>query len=498
MGNKSTPQAPNYTQLATEQAASSAALTAQQNWANRPQQNTPFGNISWSATPGVDPGTGDPITQWTQNESLPGDLQGALDAQLNMQNARANLASGMQGRVQNDMNTPFNWAGIDANDPAGKAVATDRTGALADQLNVPMQGYNTSAPQQTYLNTNAPQQYGLNTSVQQQNLDTSSPTQLTSGQESLSPTTQSTNEAAFSQQRDQYEQQLMQRLQPTHDRQLAQLQTQLVNQGITPGSDAYKAQMQSLMDQQSRDQFDAMQQAGQEQANQQGMLLGQQQQAFGQQQQAGQFGLGAQQQAYGQDLQSQQEQNAAKQAMFQQALSSGQFSNEALQNMFGQGVQSQQAGNAAQQAQFQQYLSGQQGQNAAIQAQNQSNLSQGQFYNAAVQQDFSQDATARQQNFSQEMAASQYQNQLRQQAISEEAQRRGMSLNEMNALMSGQQVSQPTMPTFNANASSQPVNYLQAGQLQGQSNLDSFNAQQAGQNSALSGIMGLGSTAMMM
>ena len=38
------------------------------------------------------------------------------------------------------------------------------------------------------------------------------------------------------------------------------------------------------------------------------------------------------------------------------------------------------------------------------------------------------------------MSASQYQNQLRQQAIAEEAQRRNMSLNEMNALLTGQQV----------------------------------------------------------
>lgn len=52
----------------------------------------------------------------------------------------------------------------------------------------------------------------------------------------------------------------------------------------------------------------------------------------------------------------------------------------------------------------------------------------------------------------------------RQQAIAEEAQRRGMSLNEMNALLSGQQVTPPNMPTFAAAGAAQPTNYSGAAQ----------------------------------
>ena len=63
---------------------------------------------------------------------------------------------------------------------------------------------------------------------------------------------------------------------------------------------------------------------------------------------------------------------------------------------------------------------------------------------------------------------------LRSQAIAEEAQRRGMSLNELNALLTGQQVNMPagmsTAPNSTANAS-QPLQALTAAQGQGQQSL---------------------------
>ena len=60
---------------------------------------------------------------------------------------------------------------------------------------------------------------------------------------------------------------------------------------------------------------------------------------------------------------------------------------------------------------------------------------------------------------------------LRQQAIAEEAQRRGMSLNELNALLTGQQVNMPAgmgqAPNTTAGAAT-PANYLGAATAQGQ------------------------------
>lgn len=85
------------------------------------------------------------------------------------------------------------------------------------------------------------------------------------------------------------------------------------------------------------------------------------------------------------------------------------------------------------------------------------------------------------------------QNQLRQQAIAEQAQQRGMSLNEMNALLSGQQVSMPQFPSFAMASQAQTPDLLGAAKSQYQSQLDAFNAKQAGTSGLMSGIFGLGS-----
>ena len=61
---------------------------------------------------------------------------------------------------------------------------------------------------------------------------------------------------------------------------------------------------------------------------------------------------------------------------------------------------------------------------------------------------------------------------LRQAAIGEQAQRRGMPLNELNALLTGQQVSQPNMPDFKAAGTAQPIQSLDAAKAAGQYGLD--------------------------
>jgi len=373
-------------------------------------------------------------------------LQAALDQQLGLQQQRSTMAGGFMDRVQQDMGDhPFNWDAINQEHAMGQAIdpskyVTGPTGAV--------------------------------TSVGQQQLDLSSPQRTTTGNErlnitgqdtsGLNQTTQTANQANFVDERHRIEQSLFDRMQPEHDRQTAAITTQLANQGITPGSEAYNQEMQRVSDQQARERFNAVQQGGQEQQGLQSMLMGQQQQAFGQTQasqqahnqalnqlfQQGQgaagFNLGVGQQGFAQDLAAQQAQNAAKQAQFQQALSSGQFTNQGLAQLFGQ--------------------------------------------NQATSQ----------QNYSQAMGASQYQNQLRQQAIAEEAQRRNMSLNEMNALLSGQQVQAPNMPGFNTAGASQAPELLKAAGMQNQSTMDSFNAQQQAQQAMMSGVMGLGSSAMTM
>lgn len=110
----SPPPAPDYTGAAQAQAGASKENLTQQTWANRPNQITPWGSTNWGATAGTDPSSGQPITQWTQTESLNPQAQGALDQQLAIQQGRSGLAQGQMGRVGEAIEKPFNWEGMPA------------------------------------------------------------------------------------------------------------------------------------------------------------------------------------------------------------------------------------------------------------------------------------------------------------------------------------------------------------------------------------------------
>jgi hypothetical protein len=107
---------------------------------------------------------------------------------------------------------------------------------------------------------------------------------------------------------------------------------------------------------------------------------------------------------------------------------------------------------------------------------------------AAASQNFGQEAAASNQNFNQGLTSANYGNTLRQQQIAEEMMRRGYTLNEINAILTGQQVGMPQMPSFNTASKADTTNYLGAAQMQGQSQLDAFNAENAGVNGLMSGV----------
>lgn len=100
-----------------------------------------------------------------------------------------------------------------------------------------------------------------------------------------------------------------------------------------------------------------------------------------------------------------------------------------------------------------------------------------------------------QNQFSQQQNLANYQNQLRQQQISEAQMRQLQPLNNINALLTGQQVGMPQMPSFNANQAAQPVNYLGAAQAQGNYNMQNQQMQNASQSSTIGGIGSLLGTA---
>jgi len=119
MGSKRTPPPPDYTGAANAQAQASRENLNTQNFANRPNINTPFGSESWTTRAVTDPATGQQVTEWTQNTSLDPRLQNALDSQIGIQQGRSDLANAFMGRVQGEYQQPFDWNSLPSLTSAG-------------------------------------------------------------------------------------------------------------------------------------------------------------------------------------------------------------------------------------------------------------------------------------------------------------------------------------------------------------------------------------------
>ena len=325
-------KAPDYTGAAEATGESSKEVTNMQTWANRPNQNTPWGSTTWDQSSQIDPSTGKPMTQWTQNTTLTPQAQQALEDQFAVQGGRSDIARELLPRAQQEFGEQMDWSQFQdlAQTPQAGQIKTG-LGADATQVN----------PSDRYY-----------------------------------------NEAG-----DALMNQFNARMEPKFQRDTAALETQLRNRGFNPGDQGYDQALadmrQSQGDQSSNAAFQAAQLAGQEGSRMYGMDMG------ARQQQMDELGFG----------------------------------NEATGQQYGMDTQS-----------------------------------------------------------------ANYQNTLRQQQISEEMQRRGFSLNEINALISGQQVSMPTMPGFQGASRAAGVDYSGAAQNQYQADQNSANAN----NAFLNSIMGLG------
>lgn len=357
--SKQTPAVPDYTGAAEATAASSRDVTEQQTWANRPTLNTPFGQQTWEVKPTWDPTTQTYLNSWTMNTNLTPESQRALDSQMALQQGRSDLAEGLLGRVQDEYGEPMDW----------------------DQFTELNQGPDAG-------------QYGAENI--QRSLDTS-------GLQDIDPSQRYYDDAG-----DAIYNQFSSRAEPQFTRDTEALRTQLYNQGLREGDEAFDREIEK----QRQSQGDARQQAS-----------------------------------------------------YQATIGAG----EEAQRMFGMdsGTRAQQFGERS---------------------------GEGAFYNSAADQALRQRMAAGGQEFSEGQQAANQQNTIRQQQIAEEMQRRGFSLNEIQALLSGQQVSMPGMPSFNSANRSSGTDYSGAARDQFSAGMDVFNAQQQ----ALQGAMqGAGSMAMM-
>jgi hypothetical protein len=262
------------------------------------------------------------------------------------------------------------------------------------------------------------------------------------------------------------QQAIMSRLDPQLQRQRAQLETQLANQGLVRGGEAFNA---AIAEQQQQENDLRTQAALQGisldmAARQQG--LGEAQALGGFANQAALAGFGAGQQATG-------AQNAAIAQNAQLALQSGQFANQAQAQQFAQRLAAGEFGRDAQMASFQTGQAAQEAVNRAIAQNFQQGLSAAGAYNAAAGQQFGQEmdiaglynaslaqnqqaalqqaqaqAALQAQGFNQAQAAANFQNAQRQAALQEQLALRALPLNEVAAIMGGAQVQMPQFQAY--------------------------------------------------
>lgn len=97
--------------------------------------------------------------------------------------------------------------------------------------------------------------------------------------------------------------------------------------------------------------------------------------------------------------------------------------------------------------------------------------------------------------FRQELGTAEFDNTTRQSQIAEELQRRGWTINEINALISGRSVGMPEIPEFSSSGRYQAPDLMGAAQAGYQGELDQYNSEQAALSGVFSGIGGVAKAA---
>jgi hypothetical protein len=302
-------------------------------------------------------------------------------------------------------------------------------------------------------------------------------------------------------------------LDPQFAQSQAKMESQLANQGITRGSEAYNNAMLNFNNQKQQAYTDARNQAiGQGTAAAQGL--------FGMGLQGAQFGNTALGQQFGQNVTAQQLANASAGQNNANAQTNMQLTNAALGQQFGQNVTSANFANAAQQQAYNQAQGNAQFQNAAQAQQYGQNLSDMQAQNTAVGQRFGMDTSnqastnnAQTQQYNAAMANANLNNQQLSQLYNQQLQSGQMSnaasnqqlaqnqaiqqndLNILQALRTGAQLNTANLPAVGVSQPAQLANwqgadFLGAATAKGQYDQSMYNAQLAAQSQMISAGIG--------
>lgn len=294
------PSAPSPTATAQAQTDSNRQTAITQAGLNATNQVTPYGNLTYEQIGTWEDGT--PRYQATQ--SLSGGAQTLFDTGLKTQQNLADLAQQQSGRLSGLLNQSLDLSNLPQ---AGSVPGFQR---YESGPNLSTQGGDTS---------------GI-----ARNIGPAGNIQMQLGDEDSWGQVQRVEDALFS------------RLNPQIDRQRQQMETDLANRGIRPGSTAYSQAMNDFNRDLNDQRTSILLNAGQEQNRLQQIAMN-----------SGNFANNAQAQNYAQLANNAQFQNQAQNQLYTQQVGNTALSNAALQQMYQNDTSAAAANNAQYQQRFQ-------------------------------------------------------------------------------------------------------------------------------------------------
>lgn len=501
MSKPEAPSAPNPTATIAAQQGANSASALQTAELNRINQNTPYGSLSYSTDGTYADGT--PV--YTQNQTLSPSQQNLFN--LGQQGAQTLGQTGvnMLGQVQNSYANPIDYSGSPGISSGvsgvGSAQMVDQNSIpqLSNQINSQGQingGVNNQGPGlQGQLDMSGVP--GLQGSLNLNGLPGMQSSVYNSGPGITGRVANGANSPWAIQQAENsaYNQQT-QYLDPQFSQKHEALDNSLINQGVTQGSDAYKAAQQNLGLQENQAYGNAGLQAVQAGQNEQNTL-------FGQGLSASQLQNSANAQGYSQGLSSAQLANSVNSQGYNQALGAGQFQNSANAQGYNQALGSGQFQNSANAQGFSQGLSAADLANSAQAQSYGQGLTQTNLNNTNAQQNLSNifalnsaNNATQQQQFGQGLSSANLQNSAQAQYLQQLFAQRNQPLNEYNALATGSQVTQPNFQQF-AQSPVASTNVAGITNDAYQNQLSAYQQQMAGINNLFSLGGSLGSAAIL-
>jgi hypothetical protein len=456
------------TQSNQQTAAYNAAL-------NRTNQYTPYGNSVYTQS-GKD-STGAPI--WSNTITLAPEAQAQLDNQLKQNDALSNIGFGLADQATASLANPVSTSGLPSLQYGanGGAITTSAPSAGALQSGVatsPITGSigNAGHVQGQIAPTTVSTTGAVSSSPVQGQLNTSGVSAIPSSNDYATQIKQA-QDASYSA--------ATRYLDPQYTNAQNDLDAKLANQGVVQGSDAYNRAQTQFSNQKTQaygaaqDSAVAAGNALQNQLFTQGLNANAQGMANAEA--AGNFANSAQGQGFNQGLANANLANSLQSQQFTQNQAQATLANSAQAQRYGQASNNATFQNAAQQQQYEQGLGNASLANSAQAQQYSQGLSSAQFANTAQQQQYSQAAQNAALN-----------NSTQAQALQQQAYLATLPLNELNALRSGTQITNPTFTTA-------PTSTAAGTDISGDI-YKSYQLDQANSNNFFSGLASLGSSAL--